>query len=65
MKRCFVALLAAAALSSAALAQPQSQGAATAHELNPHGIGYMLAVPYLNTQGGHVWRDDVDDSHPD
>ena len=54
MKLSPIALFAAAALNTTALAQPQPQGAATALELNRHGIGHLLVVPYFSTQGGNA-----------
>jgi len=54
MNRTYLAFVAAVALSTTALAQPQPQGAATSLELNPHGIGHMLIVPYFSTQGGNA-----------
>jgi hypothetical protein len=36
-------------MTAFALSQPQ--GAATSLDLNPHGIGQMLVVPYFSTQG--------------
>jgi len=54
MSRFLLTCLAAAALCTSALAQPQPKGAATALERNPDGIGHMLVVPYFNTQGGNA-----------
>ena len=54
MNRALISFLAAAALCSTALAQPQPQGAATSIELNRHGIGHLLVVPYFSTQGGNA-----------
>jgi hypothetical protein len=39
-------------LCTSALAQPS--GAATALEVNRHGIGHMLIVPYFSAQGGNT-----------
>ncbi len=64
MIRTLMAFFAAACLGSAVLAQPQPRGAATSLELNPHGVGHLLVVPYFNTQGGNATLLNITNASP-
>ncbi len=54
MYRSLIVLCTVAALCTSAVAQTPPKGAASSLELNPHGIGHFLVVPYFNTQGGNA-----------
>lgn len=54
MLRFLITLSVTAVLSAVAQAQPQPLGEATSLEVNRHGVGHLLVVPYFSTQAGNA-----------